>query len=161
MIIFEFDNFNVKIANEVLNKMLQFKQLTYEKPESGGILLGYYIENSSFILTDITTPSSFDKSSRFNFTRAKRSAQKAINKYFRRSGGKKIYLGEWHSHPEDLPTPSILDCKSIKEQIKFNKLNSDIIFMIIIGIKGLSISIVSADKIISQKTIQYDQIISL
>lgn len=106
----------------------------------------------------MTIPSDLDKSSRFNFIRAKKSAQKAINKYFKESGGKKIYLGEWHSHPEDLPMPSQLDCKSIKEQIIFNKLNSNTIFMIIIGRKGLSISIVTIDKIIFQRTIQYDSI---
>ena len=159
--IFELENFTLKIANEVVAEMLRFKQDTNDKPESGGILLGYYIEKSSFTITDITVPSNFDKSSRFNFVRNKKSAQNAIDKYFRKSAGKKIYLGEWHSHPEDFPTPSSLDCKSIREQIRFNKLNSNIIFMIIIGNKGLSISIVSADKIISQKTIHYHQIISI
>jgi len=158
MIRIELDSFVLKIADQVFDKMQRFKQDTFDKPESGGILLGYYIENSSFTITDVTIPSDLDKSSRFNFIRAKKSAQKAINKYFKESGGKKIYLGEWHSHPEDLPTPSQLDCKSIKEQIIFNKLNSNTIFMIIIGRKGLSISIVTIDKIIFQRTIQYDSI---
>jgi integrative and conjugative element protein (TIGR02256 family) len=158
MIRIELDGFVLKIADQVFDNMLRFKQDTFDKPESGGILLGYYIENSSFTLTDVTIPTVLDKSSRFNFIRAKRSAQKAINIYFKESRGKKIYLGEWHSHPEDLPTPSKLDCKSIKEQIKFNKLNSNTIFMIIIGRKGLSISIVTIDKITFQKTIEYDKI---
>jgi len=157
MIRIELDCFVLKITEQAFDKMLRFKQDTWKKPESGGILLGYYIEDSSFTLTDVTIPTDLDKSSRFNFIRAKKSAQKAINKYFKESGGKKIYLGEWHSHPENLPTPSNLDCKSIKEQISLNKLNSEIIFMIIIGTIGLSISVVTAKKIIYQKNIQYDQ----
>ena len=161
MIILKLGDITLKISEKIIDQMLQFKQDTNDKHESGGILIGYYIEELSFTLTNITTPSKLDRSSRFFFTRNKNSAQNAINKFFKESNGKKIYLGEWHSHPEDMPKPSFLDCKSIKEQIKLNKLNSKIIFMIIIGNGGFSISIVEAEKIIFQKKIGYDQILTI
>lgn len=157
MIRFELENIVIKIADKVLDQMLQFKQNTDDKSESGGILLGYYIDDSTFTITDITTPTNFDKSSRYNFLRTKLSAQKAINKLFKESSGKKIYLGEWHTHPEDIPSPSQIDKKSIKEQFRLNKLNSSVIFMIIIGNSGLNISSVKAEEITSHKIIRYNE----
>lgn len=158
MIRIEVGNISLRIFDQAFMKMLDFRQIENHKPESGGILIGYYIDNFSYVVTDITIPTCFDKFSRFNFIRSRISAQKAINILFKESGGKKIYLGEWHSHPEKLPTPSFLDCKSIKKQLQKNKLNSDLIFMFIIGNEGISISFVSNEGISNQNLIPYSQI---
>ena len=155
MIIIELDGITIKISKSVINNMMKFKQDAFEKPEAGGILIGYYIQNNSFSITDITTPTLYDKSSRFNFIRNIKSVQSTLKRLFKKSGGKKIYLGEWHTHPENTPTPSGLDNKSIIDQLKFNQLNSDIIFMIIIGRNGFYISSVKKWKIISFKTVLY------
>ena len=80
-----------------------------------------------------------------------------INKIFKDSKGKKIYLGEWHTHPEDYPTPSGLDKKSILEQIRGNILNSETIFMLIIGRKGLYISYVEKTGIKTEKNIKFEE----
>lgn len=158
MIRIELDTFTVKVLDATINKMLKFKQDTNNKHESGGIILGYYIDETSFTLTDITIPTNLDKSSRYGFVRSWETAQKAINEFFRESCGKKIYLGEWHTHPEDLPVPSLLDCVSIEGQTKLNRLNSNVVFMIIIGNVGLSISVVKDKKIIIHKNILYTQL---
>jgi integrative and conjugative element protein (TIGR02256 family) len=158
MIRLEVSNVTVKITDSVINEILNFKQDSANKSESGGILLGYSIDDSIFTITDITTPSAFDKSSRYNFIRNRKSAQKAINKLFKESGGKKIYLGEWHTHPENVPSPSFLDKNSIIEQVKYNRLNSNVIFMIIVGNSALYISSVKAEGIISAIIVQYTEI---
>lgn len=155
MIRLEVNNITVKIADSVLNEMLLFKQDSAIKAESGGILLGYFIDESIFTITNITTPTAYDKSSRYNFIRNRKSAQKAINKLFKESGGKKIYLGEWHTHPENFPSPSFLDNNSIIEQVKYNRLNSNVIFMIIVGNSGLFISSINAEGILSETNISY------
>lgn len=161
MIIIELDDMTVKIEEAVINKMLEFKQDTTDKPESGGILIGFYIEDNSFTITNITTPSAQDVFSRFNFIRTKKNAQKAIDRLFKESNNKKIYLGEWHTHPENMPTPSCLDKISILKQIKLNQLNSPIIFMIIIGKFGLYISSVKKNKMIFNKNILFSELSQL
>lgn len=155
MIKFELENLSIKISENVLEKMKTFIQNESYKPESGGILIGYHLDIKNYSITDISLPSHFDKSSRFNFTRSKINAQRIINKAFKDSKGKKIYLGEWHTHPEDFPSPSGLDKKSILEQIRGNILNSEIIFMLIIGRKGLYISYVEKTGIKIEKNINY------
>ncbi len=70
----------------------------------------------------------------------------------------KIYLGERNSHPEDFPSPYGLDKKSILEQIRGNILNSEIIFMLIIGRKGLYISYVEKTGIKTEKNIKFENI---
>ena len=157
MMEFELGNLSIKISEEVFEKMKSFIQDEKYKPEAGGILIGHYLEDNNYSITDVSSPSKLDKSSRFNFTRSKNNAQKIINKIFKDSKGKKIYLGEWHTHPEDYPTPSGLDKKSILEQIRGNILNSEIIFMLIIGRKGLYISYVEKTGIKTEKNIKFEE----
>jgi integrative and conjugative element protein (TIGR02256 family) len=158
MIIIELNNMTVKIEEAVVNKMLEFIQDTTDKPESGGILIGFYIDDNSLTITNITTPSAQDVFSRYNFIRTKKNAQEAIDRLFKESNNKKIYLGEWHTHPENIPTPSRLDKKSILNQIKLNQLNSPIIFMIIIGKFGLYISSVKKNKMMFNKNILFSEL---
>ncbi len=155
MIEFELGNLSIKITEDVFEKMKIFIQDEKHKSEAGGVLMGYFLEDNNYSITDVSSPSELDKSSRFTFTRSKKNAQKIINKIFKDSNGKKIYLGEWHTHPEDYPTPSSLDKKSILEQIRGNILNSEIIFMLIIGRKGIYISCVEKAGIIAEKNIDF------
>ncbi|WP_100612825.1 Mov34/MPN/PAD-1 family protein [Confluentibacter lentus] len=155
MIEFKLGNLSIKISEEVFEKMKSFIQDENHKPEAGGILIGYYLEDNNYSIIDSSSPSRFDKSSRYNFTRSKKNSQKIINKNFKDSKGKKIYLGEWHTHPEDYPTPSCLDKKSILEQIRGNILNSKIIFMLILGRKGIYISYADKNEIKAFKNINF------
>ena len=77
---------------------------------------------------------------------------------FKKSKGKCIYLGEWHTHPEDYPTPSSLDRKSLVDQILKSQLNSNKIFGIIIGLKGLHISLVKKTGIQYERQLKYEDL---
>lgn len=158
MLIIELGGLSIKISFEVLEKMFHYIQNDNIKPEAGGILIGHDLEDNNFSITDISIPSVYDKSSRFNFTRSKKNAQLILNKFFKESNGKKIYLGEWHTHPEDYPTPSPIDNKSILERIQRDVLNSEIIFMIIVGRKGLYITYVEMNGIKTEKIINFEEI---
>ncbi|MFH6988489.1 Mov34/MPN/PAD-1 family protein [Flavobacterium collinsii] len=158
MIEFELENLSVKISRDVLENLKKFIQDDLHKPESGGVLIGFYIEDNTYSITDVSFPSIYDKSSRYNFTRSIKYAQKVLNVFFKESNGKKIYLGEWHTHPEDYPTPSSLDQKSILEQMRGNVLNSQIIFMMIIGRKGFYISSVDKNGIKTKKKVRFDEL---
>ena len=127
-----------------------------DSPESGGILVGK-IHDKLIEITNCSLPNKYDKKSRYNFTRAYKPAQKFINKHFEKSDGRKIYLGEWHTHPEDEPIPSCIDKKSFDETLNKNKLNSDIHFMIIVGRIYLYVGIYHNKEIDESLTLKFNK----
>lgn len=158
MIVIELSDMILRIDQKVFDVFTSFIQDDELKPESGGILMGYYIDDYSFYISDLTTPSERDRRSRFNFIRSFINAQKALVHFFKSSNGKKIYLGEWHTHPEKLPSPSPTDFSSFEKQIKTNVLNSKFIFMIIIGTEGIYAATHSASGLMDKKQIPFSEI---
>ena len=54
---------------------------------------------------------------------------KVVDDAFKKSNGEWHYLGEWHTHPEDVPTPSMTDHSSWNKHLK-----SDLpLILIIVG----------------------------
>jgi integrative and conjugative element protein (TIGR02256 family) len=103
--------------------------------ESGGILLGRILPNRYIVIEDLTTPTSKDKRGLFYFERDKKTAQNIINEKWLKSEGEIIYLGEWHTHNEDIPTPSKRDLNMIKNQLKTSKMEIDFLILLIVGQK--------------------------
>ncbi|MDO6603173.1 hypothetical protein [Arenibacter palladensis] len=69
-------------------------------------------------------------------------------------------MGEWHTHPEDVPKPSGLDKKSIVDQIRKSRLNSDKIFALIMGRKGLHLSLVKKEGVVYEKQLRFEELSS-
>lgn len=103
------------------------------KLESGGILLGFVYENYDEIVK-ATVPNRLDSREPFSFNRSKIPAQKNINKSWKRSKGSLIYLGEWHTHSEVEPVPSVVDIEMIKKTFKETKMEINFLYLIIAGI---------------------------
>ncbi|MFN0139986.1 MAG: Mov34/MPN/PAD-1 family protein [Pyrinomonadaceae bacterium] len=97
----------IYISSDPLEELLSFRQLENSTPESGGMILGRIIRDSNDVVIDeITTPDKADKKSRFSFFRRRENAQRQVKKAWSKSKGTCLYLGEWHTHPEDVPSPS-------------------------------------------------------
>jgi len=137
---------NIIIARSVLNLIERFKQANKKDNESGGILLGQVTEKNVYILK-VATPNKFDSASRYSFDCSKDAAQIIINYEFLNSGQKTIYIGEWHTHPEDYPNPSGVDKRMINNQYFKNKINEPFLILIIQGLKGLYVSIFDGKKL--------------
>lgn len=133
---FELDQYSIYISEHVLSLLADYKQLKCNSHESGGILLGQVKDKEIYILK-ISIPSKLDKSSRTSFKRDRQKAQIIIDHEFQNSGQKTIYLGEWHTHPENYPKPSIVDVNMILSQQVENKLNEPFVLLLIQGLKGL------------------------
>nr|WP_321452618.1 Mov34/MPN/PAD-1 family protein [uncultured Carboxylicivirga sp.] len=131
---------NIKITRTALNVIEKHKQIKRRAKESGGILLGQVIGNDVFILK-ASTPNKFDKASRHSFDCNKDAAQVIINYEFMNSGQKTIYIGEWHTHPENYPNPSGVDNKMIIQQYFKNRINEPFLILLIQGLKGIYIAI--------------------
>ncbi len=129
--------FSIFISDTVISILSSYKQ-TGKRKECGGILLGQVIDNSIFILK-CSIPTSFDKSMRFGFERDSKLAQAIVNYEFLNSENKTIYLGEWHTHPESIPSPSSPDKKMLVEQLKKNDTNEPFVFLIIQGIEKFNL----------------------
>lgn len=136
----------VVFEESAINVLKHYIQ-TGKKFEKGGILLGRCLNENTIVIEKASIPTLFDRSSRYNFQRDKRSAQIFIDYEFLASQGKTIYLGEWHTHPEDAPTPSTTDIQMIKLQFKKNKINETFIFIVIIGRKKNYVGYYDGNKI--------------
>lgn len=139
-------NKSIHISDSVLNLFEKHKQRRRWSNESGGILLGQVTDKGVFILK-ASTPNKFDKASRYSFECNKDGAQIIMDYEFINSDKKTIYLGEWHTHPESIPTPSGTDINMIQTQFKKNKINEPFLLLIIQGTKELYVGLFDGKKI--------------
>jgi integrative and conjugative element protein (TIGR02256 family) len=130
----------IKLTNSAIEVLQQYKQLQENSKESGGVLLGRFIKNSKNIVIDkITIPSKGDKQTRFSFKRISPLHQEIITEEWQKSSGTCNYLGEWHTHPEDFPTPSGVDIRDWKRKLKTDTFSGRYLYFIIAGIKSIDI----------------------
>jgi integrative and conjugative element protein (TIGR02256 family) len=122
----------VVFTDEVIKIFDKYKQYNHTQHESGGILLGK-VYNDLIIIDKISEPSIEDKSGRYYFVRNVKRAQNIVERAWKESNGERIYLGEWHTHPEDTPTPSKDDKILLKNMLKHSRMEIDFLFMVIIG----------------------------
>lgn len=96
------------IMPSVVNKLLSYRQIDSLKNESAGVLIGERRE-SHIVVREISEPGEGDIRRRCFVDRRGLQHQAAVDEAFARSSGTLQYLGEWHTHPEDQPTPSTID----------------------------------------------------
>lgn len=68
--------------------------------------------------------------SRYFFRSDPRVAQRAIETHARRG---MLYLGEWHTHAQDIPTPSASDFEAINSIWRRSRLNATGLLLMIVG----------------------------
>ncbi|ENV09155.1 peptidase [Acinetobacter haemolyticus] len=101
----------VVISTEVANVLVSYRQLSDSSQESAGVLIGER-RGVHMIIKMLSEPSHWDIRSRFMVDRVSKHHQKAVDNAFKKSNGEWHYLGEWHTHPEDVPKPSMTDYSS-------------------------------------------------
>lgn len=99
--------------------------------EAGGQLFGT-INAEQVCVTEVSGPYVGDERSRYRYRSHPAAAQRAIEERHKRG---LLYLGEWHTHAEDLPSASSLDDEAMRRLISSSKLNSDALLMMIVGRK--------------------------
>lgn len=98
----------VTIADEVMQKIQSFAASYLLPKEAGGIFLGCY-RGPHVEIIDCTVPLPKDKRSMFGFLRRDPGHSAAAVAAWKNSGRTTAFVGEWHTHPEDNPTPSQID----------------------------------------------------
>jgi integrative and conjugative element protein (TIGR02256 family) len=92
----------------LVSDLEQYRQLCVTDPEVGGAIIGIY-RPPHIEITSFTRPDRQDKRSRFEFIRRSSKHLLTVLQHWKKSNGIETYLGEWHTHPEDHPTPSGTD----------------------------------------------------
>jgi integrative and conjugative element protein (TIGR02256 family) len=120
--------------------MDRHRQADDDLPESGGILLGRWIVDSQDVVVDSATPPTpEDRRGRFFFWRALKPAQRIVNAAWSQSAQTQWYLGEWHSHPEDHPTPSSKDREDWLRILREARYEQPALFFAIVGCMTISV----------------------
>jgi integrative and conjugative element protein (TIGR02256 family) len=126
------------IIPEAFETMLGFLQDEPHRHESGGVLLGRHILNTNDIVVDrVTIPMPGDHQRRTRFHRARLLHQEQIDLAWKESKGTCTYLGEWHTHPEPIPTPSFVDEIDWRRKLMVDQF-STCLFFLILGTQSIS-----------------------
>lgn len=97
-------------------------------------MLGRYVLGCEDVVVDeVTVPMRGDRRTRTTFRRDARSHQKIIDARWDTSRGTCQYLGEWHSHPEAIPSPSGVDLTDWRRRIQSDRFDSESLFFLIVG----------------------------
>ncbi|WP_080756116.1 Mov34/MPN/PAD-1 family protein [Pseudomonas brassicacearum] len=107
----------VLIEGHVWDFLFSHAQTKPSTTEAGGILLGNRAGGHIHVIS-ATGPLSNDKRARLSFDRLDTGHQKAAHHAWASSGGTVDYVGDWHTHPQSIPTPSSKDYVEWKKLTK-------------------------------------------
>jgi integrative and conjugative element protein (TIGR02256 family) len=97
--------------------------------ETGGVLAGFY-SNDTLIVDSVSGPGPNAHHEVDEFIIDKEHMDLYLDQQYRDSVGRNIYIGEWHTHPQEIPIPSEQDLVSIAERT-FEWSHGSIVFVII------------------------------
>jgi integrative and conjugative element protein (TIGR02256 family) len=98
----------VEIADLVVKTIEGFSRGVEMDKEAGGVLIGAY-RGPHVEIIHCTTPMASDLRLRNLFDRKDVGHRSEVFRHWRDSGRTLTFVGEWHTHPERLPSPSFID----------------------------------------------------
>lgn len=123
----------VRVCAELLYKLLQFRQIESDAPESGGVLVGSHLNSrGALLINKFTPPQTSDRQSRCNYYRSK-AHDKLAKSIWRESEHRSTYVGLWHTHPEPIPNFSATDKTDWINAIKHSSYEGYHVFFFIVG----------------------------
>lgn len=109
-------------------------------PESGGVLLGT-VHERGLLVTMATTPTRLDRQLRYLFERLPFGHRAVARRQWRQSAGTTRYIGEWHTHPQDIPAPSGIDLNEWRKLAQ-KRADKRPLLAVIVGRHGLHVELV-------------------
>ncbi|EOV3440005.1 Mov34/MPN/PAD-1 family protein [Vibrio parahaemolyticus] len=123
----------VIFSQELLNSLSKFRQLGFRDQESGGVLIGKYLNSGgAMLIDDFTPPQPTDKQSRCGFYRSA-AHNRIVTQAWKESEGHATYVGLWHTHPEPNPNYSSLDRRDWEKALKESQYEGDHLLFVIVG----------------------------
>ena len=121
--------FSCIVPRKILEQARELCQHSYPD-ETGGILVGYYEDSHTAIITKATKEPLGSEHHPLCFYRAKKGLIPFLDKCWKKG---EYYLGEWHYHPGGSPIPSATDVQAMAKIAQYKKLRCPEPLLIIIG----------------------------
>lgn len=125
----------IVIEDKLRKELLDFRQLNDDDFEIGGVLMGeLYPQSNKIKVTHFLTCD--QSSSSINELHLNvECLQSMMDDIWKQSEGTITYLGDWHTHPENNPKPSIIDYKTFMINYYKSEFNQNILLYMILGKK--------------------------
>lgn len=128
----------IKFCINTLQIMKKYIQINRNFNEAGGILVGREnCGNSNLIIEFITEPMPLDRRSRCRYLRKDTGHLQFFQKLYEENNEIYGYIGEWHTHPEEIPHYSFIDSNNWEKIGK--EMNGGIQYHVIAGIQEVGI----------------------
>lgn len=124
---------------EIFERHIQSDNAT----EAGGILLGH-VRGKHLEVLEASEPSRQDRRLRYFFERMIHGHKSLADRRWQETDGLVRYIGEWHTHPQEVPSPSHID---LDEWGILAKGRSDRrpLLAVVVGRKNLHVELMHAD----------------
>jgi len=125
----DLQNGSMGIDKAVVKHVKQHVQRRPEQTEAGGQLFGH-VRSGCLRIRRATGPYKDDERGKIYYRSCPKEAQKSIEQMAKLG---LLYVGEWHTHFEPHPQPSIIDRRSMSKIWAESKLNIDKLVLLIVG----------------------------
>lgn len=140
-------SYRIGFSASVLVAMQKHRQLARCSLEGGGQLFCTF-EDEGALVRVATEPSQTDKRACFRFSPDRAREIQDIKNYHRQG---LHYIGDWHTHPQDVPEYSRRDLRSIQECFTRSKHSLRAILLVIVGraeaAEGIGVWLVNASQV--------------
>jgi len=112
-----------------MNHFAEHQQHDGDSLEAGGQLFARFSDHE-ITITSVTGPRLADRRSRYLYLPNRHEEQREIDEMHRKG---LHFVGDWHTHPEAIPTPSPSDIRTIKEAVAKSRHHLHGFLMIVVG----------------------------
>ena len=123
---------NIIIEDTLISCLYDNGIKNYPK-EFGGLLIGNYSDDFKTVFIEETILPKKYKSSKYSFERGAEGVKETLEKYYY-AEHRMIYVGEWHTHPDNLPIPSSTDIKALEKIANHDEVTIKNPVLLIMGI---------------------------
>ncbi|MBN9008274.1 MAG: Mov34/MPN/PAD-1 family protein [Rhizobiales bacterium] len=119
----------ITFSDDVLARFDGHRQIHFWQREAGGLLFAR-LSLPIIEVCQVTGPRQTDRRTRFSYGPDERAERREIEEMFRHDVH---FVGCWHTHPEDVTSPSHIDLRNISDCVRRSKHALNGFIMVIVG----------------------------
>lgn len=117
------------LSDTVVKRLKRYRQMHNRQREAGGQLFARF-DGPRIFVEEATGPRRSDRRTRTSYTPSRFAEQREINSRYKRG---LHYIGDWHTHPEEIPSPSMIDVRSIDDCVAKSEHSLNGFILIVVG----------------------------